>query len=65
MPGGQGGEREDEEDAADRTTASLAGLAMALALIVISLCVADHLRRVATFQDCVLSGRTDCAISQR
>ena len=68
MPGGQldqGGECESEEDAADRITASLAGFAMALALIVVSLCVTDHLRRVAAFQDCALSGRTDCAMPQR
>ena len=68
MPGGQldhGGERGSEEDAADRVTASLAGLAMTLVLIVISLCVTDHLRRMANIQDCVLSGRTDCTASQR
>lgn len=68
MPGGRldrGRERESEEDAADRVTTSLAGLAMALALVVISLYVTDHLRRMANLQDCMLSGRTDCAVSQR
>jgi hypothetical protein len=69
MPGGQldhhDTERGSEEEAADRVTASLAGLALTLALIVVSLCVTDHLRRMANLQDCVLSGRTDCTASQR
>jgi hypothetical protein len=68
MPSGSrpdhGRERESEEDAANRVTASLAGLALALVLIVLSLSVTDHLRRMVSLQDCVLSGRTDCTIAR-
>ena len=69
MPGGghpdQGRGRESEEDTAGRIAASLAGLATALALIVLSLRVTDHLHRMAQLQDCVLSGQTDCGTPQR
>ncbi len=57
----QGLEHESLQAAEDRLTASLAGLAMALALVVLGLFVADHLRSEARLQDCLLAGRTNCA----
>lgn len=57
---GRGPERESRQDADDRVTASLAGLALALALVVLSLFLTDHLRSMAHLQDCLLAGRTDC-----
>lgn len=53
--------RESQHDEADRVTASLAGLAMALALVVLCLFLTDHLRIKAQMEDCLLAGRTDCA----
>jgi hypothetical protein len=51
---------EDPETAAARQTASLAALAVSLALVVASLYLVDSLRASATFQDCVLEGRMEC-----
>ncbi len=47
----------------ERQTTSLAALAVTLLLVVIGLYVIDALRLQASVQDCVLSGRTDCAVS--
>jgi hypothetical protein len=51
---------EDPELVANRQTASLAALALLLALIVASLFLVDHLRLEAQRQDCLLAGRTAC-----
>jgi hypothetical protein len=48
----------DEED--NRFTASLAGLAMALLLVVIALFVIDRLAAVSKLEDCLLQGRKNC-----
>ena len=47
----------------ERQSASLAGLAMTLFLVVIGLYVTEALRLQARVQDCVLSGRIACEIS--
>lgn len=61
----EGLEHESRQDAEDRVTASLAGLAMTLALVVLCLFLASHLRSSAVLEDCLLSGRTDCAALAR
>lgn len=50
---------EDQEEA-DRQTASLAGLAVAIFLVVISLYVVHQLALKTALEDCLLSGRTNC-----
>lgn len=69
MPRGSGLDRkpgrENRREAEDRVTASLAGLALALALVVLCLFLTDHLRRMDRLQDCLLAGRTDCASAVR
>jgi hypothetical protein len=57
----KGVRHESRQDAEDRLTASLAGLAMALALVVLGLFLTDHLRAQARLEDCLLAGRTNCA----
>ena len=51
---------ETDEMAADRQTSSLAGLALTLALVVVSLVLVHHLRHEAQIEDCLLAGRSDC-----
>jgi hypothetical protein len=46
----------------DRATRSLAGLALALLLVVIGFFLTQRLAQSARFQDCVLSGRSNCAM---
>ncbi len=58
---GSNSRRESRHDAEDRITASLAGLALALALVVLCLFLTDRLRAKAQLEDCLLSGRTNCA----
>ncbi|HEX3497825.1 MAG TPA: hypothetical protein VHT04_00735 [Stellaceae bacterium] len=50
-------ERDEEED---RFTASLAGLAMALLLSLISLVVIEKLATLSKLEDCLLQGRKNC-----
>lgn len=52
-------QREREEDDR-RFTNSLAGLAVALLLIVIGLYVTEQLAAQSKLEDCVLQGRADC-----
>ncbi len=52
-------QREREEDDR-RFTSSLAGLAVALFLILISLYVTEQLAAESKLEDCVLQGRMDC-----
>lgn len=61
----KGREHEHQRDADDRRTASLAGLAAALALVVLGLLLAGHLRNQARLEDCLLAGRTNCAAALR
>lgn len=53
---------EDEQAAADRQTASLAGLAFALFLVVIGLFLVRTLEWQSAVQDCLLAGRLNCDI---
>ncbi len=53
---------EDEpQEEADRQTRSLAGLAFVLVLVIIGLFLVQRLAATAKLQDCVMSGRTNCA----
>ena len=45
-----------------RRTRSLAGLAMALFLVVVGLFLTQKLTGMARMEDCLLSGRTNCAV---
>jgi hypothetical protein len=49
-----------EQTEADRVTLSLAGLALALLLVVVGLFLVQHLRDKARVEDCLLSGRLNC-----
>lgn len=51
---------EAEEREENRVTASLAGLALALSLVVAGLFLVQHLRDKARIEDCLLSGRLNC-----
>ncbi len=51
------GDRQEEDD---RVTRSLAGLAVILGLVVISLYLVQRLAEVSRVQDCVMSGRKNC-----
>ncbi len=53
---------EDPADAADRQTASLAGLALTLLLVVSSLYLIETIRARSEYQDCVLTGRQVCLL---
>ena len=50
---------EREED--DRLTRNLAGLAFNLALVVLGLLLVQRLGQTAKLEDCLMSGRTNCA----
>lgn len=51
---------EDETGAANRQTDSLAGLALALAVIVVGLFLIHALHRETAIEDCLLAGRSNC-----
>ena len=50
----------DNDHEGRRTTANLAGLAMALLLVVVGLVLARKLAELSKLEDCVMSGRTNC-----
>ena len=52
--------RDDEEADAVRRTQSLAGLAISLLLVVVSLALVQVLHSKAVMEDCLLSGRSNC-----
>ncbi len=54
-------ETTEERAEANRATASLAGLAIALFLVVAGLVVIRQLQADARLQDCLLSGQRSCA----
>ena len=54
--------REDDQDAANRQTASLAGLAVTLFLVVISLHIVRVLQTKTAIEDCLLSGNRNCDV---
>ena len=51
-------EEPEEEDR--RITKSLAGLAVALAIIVVGLFLAEHLKSLSDLEDCMLAHHTSC-----
>jgi len=51
---------DEDEGAADRQTASLGGLAIAILLVVIGLFLVRELQAKSAIEDCLLSGRRDC-----
>lgn len=53
---------EGEEAGANRQTASLAGLALTLLLVVLALGLTHALQRKAAIEDCLLTGRTNCVV---
>ena len=52
---------EDDHDAANRQTMSLAALAVVLLIVVACLSLVRVLKHESRVEDCLLSGRTDCA----
>ena len=60
MRGMRLGTIEDEAAEENRLTASLAGLAVALMLVVAGLFLIQHLRDKARIEDCLMSGRFNC-----
>ena len=51
---------EEPEEEERRITTSLAGLAAALAIVVIGLFLADHLKALSDLEDCLLAHHTSC-----
>jgi hypothetical protein len=51
---------EQDAEAADRQTASLAGIAITLLLLVIGLFLIRELHSKAAVEDCLMAGRRDC-----
>ena len=51
---------EDDQEDADRQTASLAGLAVTLLLVVIGLFLVRVLHDKGAVEDCLLAGRHNC-----
>jgi hypothetical protein len=54
-------DNDSDENSADRSTARLAGLALILLLAVLGLYLAQKLRSQSHLEDCLMSGRTNCA----
>ncbi len=52
---------EDSQVEANRVTASLAGLAFMLALVIFGLLMMRHMRDQARLEDCLMAGRINCA----
>jgi hypothetical protein len=55
------GPDDDGEEEDDRLTRNLAGLAFVLALVVVGLVLVQRLGQVSKLEDCLMSGRTNCA----
>jgi hypothetical protein len=51
---------EEEKTAADRQTASLAGVAITLLLLVLGLFLVRELHAKGMIEDCLMAGRTNC-----
>ena len=51
---------EDDQQAADRQTASLAGVAITLLLLIIGLFLVHELHAKSAIEDCLMAGRSDC-----
>ncbi|MCW3477156.1 hypothetical protein [Limobrevibacterium gyesilva] len=53
---------DDDLEAADRQTSSLAGLALTLLIVVVCLFVFKELQSKTAIEDCLMAGRTNCDI---
>jgi len=53
-------ETDAEEEAANRQTASLGGVAVTLLLLVVGLFLVHELHAKAVIEDCLMSGRLNC-----
>ncbi|MGA9013794.1 MAG: hypothetical protein WB509_14960 [Acetobacteraceae bacterium] len=51
---------EQDDEAADRQTASLAGVAITLLLLVVGLWLVHQLEAKVAIEDCLLAGRMQC-----
>jgi hypothetical protein len=51
---------DDDQDGANRQTASLAGMAVTLLLVVVGLFLIHQLHTKALLEDCLLAGRNNC-----
>ncbi len=54
------GFHDNDPEGPDRQTASLAGLAVSLGIVVVCLFLAKQLHNKGVLEDCLLSGRTNC-----
>lgn len=52
----------EDQEAADRQTASLAGVAVTLLLLVVGLFLVRELHAKSMIEDCLMSGRTNCDV---
>ena len=50
----------EDQESAERQTASLAGVAITLLLLVVGLFLVHELHDKAVIEDCLLSGRSNC-----
>ncbi len=50
----------DQHDDADRQTASLAGLAVTLLVVIVCVFLLKQLHAKAAIEDCLLAGRNNC-----
>jgi hypothetical protein len=50
----------EEQEVANRQTASLAGVAITLLLIVLGMILVRELHAKASIEDCLMAGRTNC-----
>ena len=55
-------EETEDQAAADRQTASLAGVAITLLLLVVGLFLVRTLHTEALIEDCLMSGRSNCDV---
>jgi hypothetical protein len=53
---------DEDREGADRQTASLGGLAITLLIVVACLFVLKQLHAKTALEDCLMSGRTNCAV---
>ena len=57
-------DRSEETESQGNHTAAMAGLAIAVVLLVVGLWLARELTAASKMQDCLMSGRTNCNVIQ-
>ena len=57
-----GNVKPDNPEPQENRTPAMAGLAIAVVLLVVGLWLAHELRAASKLQDCVISGRTNCNV---